>query len=128
MSNTETVVRALFTDMSEGKLIEAVQNNCADHCVWENSGLPTANNKQEMLAMMQQFIDGFNLKAIVVDLHHYAVTGNTMLTERVDHMDDPQGNRMLSFPLAGILTVENNKIVRWSDYFDPRPLLPADAS
>lgn len=121
----EAVVRAFFAELGAGgSLIQAVQHHVADDCRWENSGLPTAANKAEMLQMMDGFIKGYRLHALVIDVHALAVSGANVLTERTDHMDDPEGRRLMSFPLAGILQVRGGKIVRWSDYFDPRPLLP----
>ncbi|MGQ0697289.1 MAG: limonene-1,2-epoxide hydrolase family protein [Panacagrimonas sp.] len=123
--NPETVVRAFFAELGSGSgLISAIEAWCADDCRWENSGLPSAANKAEMIAMMQGFIDGFQIAAITVDLVAIGSGGDVVLTERVDHMDTADGRRLLSFPLAGTLTVRGGKIVRWSDYFDPRPLLP----
>lgn len=124
--NPEVVVRAFFNELGRGGgLISAVENYCADECKWENTGLPTAENKAAMLQMMQGFIDGYQVHALVIDVIALGVGGETVLTERVDHMDTADGKRLLSFPLAGTLTVRGGKIVRWSDYFDPRPLLPA---
>ncbi len=128
--NPETVVRAFFAQLGSGKggLISACETYMADDCVWDNSGLPSANGKAAILGMMRSFMDGYALDALKVDLVTIAVSGDVVLTERVDHMDTADGTRLLSFPLAGALTVRNGKIVRWSDYFDPRPLLPASAS
>jgi len=124
----EAVVRGFFAALGKGgRLMEAVQNYVADDCVWENTGLPTAPDKSVMLQMMQGFIDGYRLHALVIDVHALAVSGDAVLTERTDHMDDSEGTRMLSFPLAGVLRVRDGKIVRWTDYFDPRPLLPPTA-
>ncbi len=123
--NPEAVVRAFFAEMGRGGgLMSAVDQYCADDCKWENTGLPTAPDKATMKAMMQAFIDGYALHALVVDVVTLAVSGDTVLTERVDHMDKADGTRMMSFPLAGMFAVRGGKIVRWSDYFDPRPLLP----
>ena len=122
----EAVVRGFFAEMGrKGSLISAVQNWCADECRWENSGLPTAENKKAMLAMMQGFIDGYQLDHIVIDLPSFAVSGDTVLTERVDHLNKADGQTVVSAALAGVLVVKNGKVVRWSDYFDPRPFLPA---
>lgn len=121
----EAVVRGFFAELGKGgRLMEAVEQYAADDCVWENSGLPSAPDKAAMLQMMRGFIDAYALHALVIDVHALAVSGNAVLTERTDHMDDSQGTRMLSFPLAGVLRVRDGKIVRWTDYFDPRPLLP----
>ncbi len=122
----EAVVRAFFKELGRGNggLISAVEQYTADDCIWENTGLPSAPDKAGMLAMMQGFIDGYALDKLIVDLVGLGVSGDMVLTERVDHMDTADGTRLLSFPLAGTLTVKNGKITRWSDYFDPRPLLP----
>ena len=123
--NPEAVVRAFFAELGRGGgLISAVETYMADDCRWENTGLPSADSKQQILAMMQGFIDGYQLHALVIDVIALAVGGDVVLTERVDHMDTADGTRLLSFPLAGTLTVRDGLITRWSDYFDPRPLLP----
>jgi limonene-1,2-epoxide hydrolase len=126
MSNPESVVRAFFKELGQGGgLLSAVERHMADDCRWDNSGLPSAMNKKEILGMMRSFVDGYALDKLVVDIVELGVAGDVVLTERVDHMDTADGKRLLSFPLAGTLTVKNGKIVRWTDYFDPRPLLPA---
>lgn len=121
----ETVVRAFFDRMTEGgHIIDACETYFADDVVWENTGLPTANGKAEAIGAMQQFVDGFSMHALVVEVTHLSVDGDSVLTERDDHMDDADGNRAMSFHLAGVLDVRDGLIVSWRDYFDPRPLLP----
>ncbi len=123
--NPEAVVRGFFAEMStKGCLLSSVRNWCADECRWENTGLPTAESKAAMLAMMQGFIDGYQLDHIAVDMPSIAVSGNKVLTERVDHLNKADGSTVVSLPLAGVLEVRDGKIVRWADYFDPRPFLP----
>jgi limonene-1,2-epoxide hydrolase len=124
-ADPESVVRQFFDELGKpGQILAACEAHLADDCVWENTGLPTAAGKSTIMAMMGQFVNGYGMDRLVVDLRAIAVSGNAVLTERVDHMDDKDGQRMLSFPLAGTLEVRNGKITRWSDYFDPRPLLP----
>ena len=107
-----------------GNLIGALDAYAAAECVWENTGLPTATGIDEVKGLMQGFIDGYNLQAIIVELLGIAVSGDQVLTERIDHLDDESGNRIASLPVAGTLEVRGGKIVAWRDYFDPRPLLP----
>ena len=124
-TDPEGVVRAFFEETGKpGCLLAAVETYLADDCIWENTGLPTAPNKEVIVAMLSQFIEALGMDALVVDIRTLAVSGNSVLTERVDHVDAKDGQRVLSFPLAGVLEVRDGKIVRWSDYFDPRPLLP----
>lgn len=84
----------------------------------------TATDKVAAKAMMTHFVEAFAMHRLVVDVIALAVTDDRVLTERVDHVDDADGKRLLSIPIAGILQVVDGRIVRWSDYFDPRPLLP----
>jgi limonene-1,2-epoxide hydrolase len=124
-AEAEKVVRGFFERTGEGgKIIAALEEFTTEDFVWENSGLPTAHGRTQAVGMMQQFIDAFKMHALVVDIVHLSVSGNSVLTERVDHMDTADGTRLLSFPLAGTLDVVDGKIVSWRDYFDPRPLLP----
>jgi limonene-1,2-epoxide hydrolase len=124
-TDAEKVVRGFFERTGEGgKIIAALEEFTTEDFVWENSGLPSAHSRAEAIGMMQQFIDGFNMHALVVDILHLSAHGNSVLTERVDHMDTADGTRLLSFPLAGVLDVVDGRITSWRDYFDPRPLLP----
>ena len=105
-------------------MLEAIEKYMTPDSIWENTGLPTAPNREVITQMMKAFIDGYAMTALVIDVQTLAVTGDAVLTERIDHMDGAGGKRMLSFPLAGVLRVRDGRIYKWSDYFDPRPLLP----
>lgn len=121
----EQVVRAFLSEMgSREGLLSAIHTHCADTCRWENTGLPTAENKAAMVATMQGFIDGFGLDRMVVEFVAIAASGNTVLTERIDHLEKADGSKIISLPVSGTLELRDGKIVRWSDYFDPRPFLP----
>ena len=124
--NAEQIVRDFLSEMGtrEG-LISAIEKHCADSCKWENTGLPTAENKAAMLATMQGFIDGFQLDRMVVEFVAIAANGNTVLTERIDHLERADGSKIIALPVSGTLEVKDGKLVRWSDYFDPRPFLPS---
>lgn len=125
MSDAESVVRAFFDDCAKpGNLIAALQDHFADDAIWENSGLPTATGLEEVKGFMQQFIDGFGLAALVVEWRGCAVDGDLVLTERIDHLDKADGERIMSLAVCGTLTVKDGRIVAWRDYFDPKPFLP----
>lgn len=123
---SESAVRNFFNAMSnKAGLIQAIQDHCAEECRWENTGLPTAENKAGMIAMMQGFIDGYQLDHMRIDLVSVAVDGDKVLTERIDYLNKADGSTVATIALAGVLQVKEGKIVRWTDYFDPRPFLPA---
>jgi limonene-1,2-epoxide hydrolase len=123
--DAERVAREFLGAMAtrEG-LLGSIQTYCAPECSWANTGLPTAENRDAMVATMQSFIDGFELDRMVVEFVAIAANGNTVLTERIDHLEKADGSTIASLPVSGTLEVSNGKIVRWSDYFDPRPFLP----
>ncbi|MGE4426551.1 MAG: limonene-1,2-epoxide hydrolase family protein [Solirubrobacteraceae bacterium] len=124
-NDPQATVQAFFDRLTEGgHLKDAIDEHLSDDCVWENSGLPAATGKDAIHEQMQNFIDGMGLHALVVDTHAIAVAGNTVLTEREDHIDQADGTRVLSMTMAGTFQVTDGKITRWADYFDPRPLLP----
>lgn len=124
-ANPESVVREFFSIMGrKASLLKAIEACCAEACRWENTGLPTAPDRKGMLAMMQGFIDGYQLDHMRVDFVVVAVNGDTVLTERIDHLNRADGSTVASLALAGALQVKDGKIVRWTDYFDPRPFLP----
>jgi limonene-1,2-epoxide hydrolase len=122
----EKLVRDFLGTMTtrEG-LISSITAHCAPGCIWANTGLPTAESRDAMVATMQSFIDGFQLDRMVVEFVAIAANGNTVLTERIDHLEKADGSRIASLPVSGTLEVRDGKIVRWSDYFDPRPFLQA---
>ncbi len=123
--NAEQLARDFLGEMStrEG-LIGALEKYCADECSWANTGLPTAENKAAMIATMQSFIDGFQLDRMVVEFVAIAANGNTVLTERIDHLERADGSKITALPVSGTLEIRDGKLVRWRDYFDPRPFLP----
>jgi limonene-1,2-epoxide hydrolase len=127
-TDPETVVRLFFDELGKPvRLIAACETYLIDDFVWENTGLPTADGKAAAIALMSQFIEGYGLDRLVIDIRSIAASGELVLTERVDHLDDKAGNRILSIPVAGAAEVRDGKITRWSDYFDPRPILPPGA-
>lgn len=94
-----------------------------DDIVWSNTGLPTAEGKAAALAALDGFHDAMNLVGVRIENIAVAVAGDTVVTERVDHLITPDGIA-LSIAIAGTFVTENGKIKAWRDYFDPRPLLP----
>lgn len=125
MADAESVVRAFFEDTNKpGNLIGALETHCADGCVWENTGLPTANGLEEMKGFFQQFIDGYGMNQLRVEYKGIAADGGKVLTERVDIFVDGDGKDIMALDVSGTLEVEGDKIVAWRDYFDPRPFIP----
>ena len=126
MSNAEQVVRDLLTalegtDYDKNRL--AFGEALTDDCEWANTGFPTAEGKEACLGLFDAFNKMAGFAGLTVDWVACAANGDTVVTERIDHLHNAAGERLLSIPLAGTLVVRDGKIAAWRDYFDPRPLL-----
>jgi limonene-1,2-epoxide hydrolase len=126
VSSAEQVVRDFFgrlevSDFDKGRL--AFGEMITDDCQWANSGFPTAEGKDACLALWDGFHQASGFAGIRVDMIAIGSTGDTVVTERIDHLLKPTGEVIVSIPLAGTLVVRDGKIAAWRDYFDPRPLL-----
>ena len=53
-----------------------------------------------------------------VDNLAVAEIGNKVLTERIDHVLDKDGNAIMSIRVMGIFELDGSKITAWRDYFD----------
>ena len=96
----------------------------SDDCVFENTGFPVSEGKEACIRVL----DGFRqlpatatMESIRVEISNIAVTGNTVLTERIDYVVDGEGNVTLTCPVMGTFEVRDGKIARWRDYFDSKP-------
>ena len=86
--------------------------------VWENVGLATTTGPEEAMALNAQLAATMGLAAIRVDMLALAVTGNKVLTERIDHMLDAAGQAMHSAAVMGTFEIVDGRIAAWRDYFD----------
>ncbi|MBA3742217.1 limonene-1,2-epoxide hydrolase family protein [Sporichthya sp.] len=127
MTDPIDAVHRFFDGLNASSLEEAAKNlvaNVTEDFVWQNTGLPTMNGAEAAAAFLLSFGDAMPMVGVTVDFIAIAAAGNVVVTERVDHMVDAAGNKLLSLPLAGTFEVaEDGRISAWRDYFDPRPLL-----
>jgi limonene-1,2-epoxide hydrolase len=113
--NPEEVVRAELESWSTLDA-EQVMAYFAPDATWlPGFGIPTSSGYDEI----RQAVEGFlkSLTWIDNEILNLAVTGNVVLTERVDHMIF-DGNK-LDMPGMGAFEVTGDKITAWRDYFAP---------
>lgn len=102
-----------------GGFAEAVRDYFTPATVWENVGMTKTTGPEEACAVFAGFgLAGDGQFAMRVDTLAMAVTGSTVLTERIDHVLGPDGQPALSFPVAGVFEVADGRITAWRDYFD----------
>lgn len=118
--SAQQLVEQFFADWGEGRLIESITDHCSEDCVWTNTGMPDAPNREAMVGMMQAFIDNFGLATAEVTLRSIAASGDTVLTERVDSCKKADGSLIYDVHVHGTLEVRDGKIVAFRDYWDPR--------
>jgi limonene-1,2-epoxide hydrolase len=94
----------------------------ADNFLWIQSGIPDIKGRDAALAFVKQF-GAMGISTVKIDVHRIGSSGDTVFTERTDHMKRPDGSVAMSLPVAGVFTVKNGKVTRWADYYDPREAL-----
>jgi limonene-1,2-epoxide hydrolase len=118
MSPSEVVTTFLTLWEKPGGLDQSVRDYFTAATVWENVGLARTTGPDEAIALNAQLGAAMGLATIRVDNLAVAVTGNKVLTERIDHMVNAAGETTYSAPVMGIFEIENGKIAAWRDYFD----------
>lgn len=122
MSPTETV-KAFFARWSQGKesMFRSLHDYLSPEAVWENVGLSRTVGPAEAEAAFRAFGPVQDCQRMDVEYIAVAENGDIVMTERVDHLIDPEGRRFASIRVAGVLKVEGGKITEWRDYFDTIP-------
>lgn len=96
-----------------------------EQSIWENHGMSLTTGIDEAIAINAAFAERYGMATIWYEQLSVAETeaGDKVLTERIDHLRDAQGNTIGSFPVMGVFTVEGGKILEWRDYFDSKAAL-----
>jgi limonene-1,2-epoxide hydrolase len=123
-SPSETVTTFLARWEEPGGLDQAFRDYFTDTTVWENVGWATTTGAEEAIALNHGYEEALGMAAIRVENLAVAESGNKVLTERIDHILDKDGNVLVAPKVMGIFEVEGGKIAAWRDYFDTRTYAP----
>jgi limonene-1,2-epoxide hydrolase len=104
-----------------GGFADSMRHYFTEQTEYENVGLTHTIGLEQGLALVAGFEQDMGIARIKVDMLAMAVNGDTVLTERVDHMIDAGGETFASLRLMGIFELQGEKIVKWRDYFDTAP-------
>lgn len=93
---------------------EDVLTYLAPDVVYQNVPLPTMYGRDEAATFLTPLLR--NATKIEFKLLSIAVSGDKVLTERIDRLHFPTG--VVEIPLMGIFEVKDGKISAWRDYTD----------
>ena len=106
-----------------GDMEAAYDKYLADDCLYENSGLPSFNKKETMEFFFAEPKSEDGIIKLIAEMHAVGAEGDVVFTERTDHHYDKDGNDVLTPKISGVFVVKDGQFKRWSDYFDPGPML-----
>jgi limonene-1,2-epoxide hydrolase len=105
-----------FCELMVKRDAEAARPYLASDAVYQNTGMrPTIGVDaivQNLAAQMGMFPNSYEYRIM-----NLVADGNVVLTERIDMIEDVQGS-FHGVPVMGTFVLKDNKITRWTDYFD----------
>lgn len=111
---SEKLVRN-FLGAWEGRNLETLCGAFSDGAVYHNVPVKPIEGIAGIRAIFQAFLDGF--KEARLDIVTLAAEPGLVIAERVDYFTMNNGGKIV-LPVTGVFVVKNNKITRFSDYFD----------
>ena len=115
MPNPVAIVRE-FCELMEKRDPDALRPLLAEDAVYQNVGMPAVIGVdaivENMGAQFAMFPDAYAFEIVNI-----AGDGPVVLTERLDYIQTPNGEKP-AVPVMGTFVVDDNKITRWTDYFD----------
>ncbi|MBL6749471.1 MAG: nuclear transport factor 2 family protein [Nevskia sp.] len=120
MSPTETVQSFLKAWEPANGWKTAIRDYFTADCVYENVGLTNTTGPAASIAVLEAMAKQLPFVSLKVDMLGIAAQGNTVMTERVDHLLGADGKALVSIRLMGVFEVQGGKIKAWRDYFDSR--------
>lgn len=111
---------AFFGESSGSRedMLTAMQRRFTAQTRWENVGVATTVGIDQANQFVEGFLARFPFERGDFVVHHAAVAGNVVLTERSDIFYGPDGQEMLALRVMGAMEMDGPHIVAWRDYFD----------
>jgi len=114
----DTVKTFLAMWETPGGIEKSLRDYFTPATVYENVGLSKTTGPDEASAAFSGFSASLGMARMWVESLHVAASGDTALTERIDHMRDASGKTLMSIRVMGAFEVKDDRIVAWSEYFD----------
>jgi limonene-1,2-epoxide hydrolase len=117
-SPTDTVMAFLAMLEKPHGFADAIRDFFTPTTHYLNVGMSDTTGIEEAVVFVQGFEATTRASSMRAEMLALSEVGNKVLTERIDHLYDADGQIALSIPLMGIFEVEAGKITAWRDYFD----------
>ena len=127
-SATQTVTDFITMLEKPGGFADGVRAYFTPTTRYLNVGMSDTTGIEQALAFIAGFEASTGATSLRVDMLAIAESGNTVMTERIDHLCDGQGKAVMSLAVMGAFEVEGCKITGWRDYFDTAGLAAGAAS
>ncbi|MGE3692153.1 MAG: limonene-1,2-epoxide hydrolase family protein [Novosphingobium sp.] len=115
---TEVVLDFLKALEKPGGFPDAIRAFFTAETRYLNVGMSDTTGIPDTVAFVEGFMGSTTASYMTVDMLALAETGNKVLTERIDHLHNAEGQAVMSLAVMGIFEVESGKISGWRDYFD----------
>ncbi|MGD1257307.1 limonene-1,2-epoxide hydrolase family protein [Mycobacterium seoulense] len=118
MADTKEASEALVRDFLgswQGRSLDTICSAFADDAVYHNVPVEPIEGIAGIRAVFQAFLDAF--ADAKLDIMSLAAEPGLVLVERVDYFTMNDGRKVV-LPVTGVFEVKNDKITRFSDYFD----------
>lgn len=112
--SSEKRVRA-FLDSWQGRNLDTICSAFADNAVYHNVPVKPIEGIAGIRAIFAALLDAFT--SAEFEIVSLAAEPGLVLTERIDYFTMNDGRKIV-LPVAGVFVVKNDKITRFSDYFD----------
>jgi limonene-1,2-epoxide hydrolase len=113
MSTPEQVVRD-FCAAANQRDAAVIRPFFSDDVVYHNIPMDPAVGIEATMAVIDMFVG--ICEGLEFEIHHLAVEGDVVLTERTDTFTI--SGKTAPLPVMGVFHVQDGKITAWRDYFD----------
>ena len=115
---TETVTDFLEMLERPGGFADAIRAYFTPTTRYLNVGMSDTTGVEDTVAFVDGFMASTRTCWMRAEMLALAATGDKVLTERIDHLYDAEGQIVMSLAVMGIFEVADGKIAGWRDYFD----------
>jgi limonene-1,2-epoxide hydrolase len=100
------------------ELCASFRDTFSADCVWDQRPIARTTGPDPAVRFLALAHRAMGLATVDVELLSIAVAGDTVHTQRIDHLRTKRGRTIVSIPVAGVLTYRGAEVIHWREYFD----------